>query len=105
MAYNFFSCTDEKGEQEKYSVAVEDWKEFHDSLPSLRAKYINDLLQGNVLKCHLYGHAENQFFELTKEKLKSEENVNLTDNVVYWCGFMSVLLQVCTTLLTLINSR
>lgn len=47
--------TDGNGNQERFKAAVEDWKEFHDSLPDNNLNKITTGLQGIVLKSQLFG--------------------------------------------------
>lgn len=52
--------TDGKGNEEKFKVAGEDWKAFHDTLPDISPNRIATLVQGIVLKSQLYGQAADQ---------------------------------------------
>lgn len=97
--------TDGKGNQERFKVAVEDWKDFHDTLPENSPNKISAAVQGIILKSQLYGQAADQCSELTKEQLKSENGVQLIINAVYRRDFMSVISEAYDGFSILINTR
>lgn len=97
--------TDGRGNQERYKVAVEDWKEFNDALPDTSPNKIAAPLQGIVLKSQLYGQAADQCCEISKEQLRSADGVNLIVNAVYRRDFMSVISEAFDDFSTLLNTR
>lgn len=94
-----------KGNQEKFKIAFEDWKESLDPLPDSSPKKVSVSLQGIVLKSQLYGHAADQCTEITKEQLRSSDGVQFIVNSVYRRHYMSVISEAYEGFSALMNTR
>lgn len=83
--------TDGKGNQKMFNVAVEDWVEYHYSLPDTHTTKISKKMKGLILKSQLYGKAADMCSALTKEELKSDNGVNLIVNATYRRDALNVI--------------
>ena len=97
--------TDGKGNQEKFKVAVEDWVEFHDSLPGNHTTKIAKGMQGLLLKSQLYGQAADLCSALTKDQLKSNDGVSLIVNKIYQRDALSVISEAYDGFNLLLSTR
>ena len=97
--------TDGKGNQEKFKLAVEDWKEYHDSLPAANSHKLVVAMQGIVLKSQLFGQAADLCAEITKEQLKSANGVKLIVNAVYQRDALSVISEAYEGFNSLLTTR
>lgn len=62
--------TDGRGNQEKFTVGVEDWVEFHDYFPDNHSTKIAEGMEGLLLKSQLYGQAVDLCSTLTKRTIE-----------------------------------
>lgn len=83
--------TDSKGNQEKYKAAVNDCKEYHESLPDASFNKVAANVQGIVLKSELYDEAADLCSELTNEQQKGDNGVQVIVDAVYQRDFLSVV--------------
>ena len=97
--------TDSKGNEERFKVAVDDWKEFHDSLADTNPTKLPLNMQALVLKSQLYGQAVDLCAELSKEELKSDKGVSLIVNAVYQRDALSVISETFEGFNALLTTR
>lgn len=65
--------TDGRGDQSDYSIAVKQWKAFHDKLPPSNSNKIPSDLQGIILQSQLYGRAKDLCKALTDTEVQSDD--------------------------------
>lgn len=97
--------TDGKGNQEQFKLAVEDWQEYHDSLPAGNSHKLAVPMQGIVLKSQLFGQAADLCAGITREQLRSDYGVTMVVNAVYQRDALSVVSEAYEGFNALLTTR